>query len=181
MKIPNPAYKFILVVVAVLLLTACGRHLGQERLGEVAFDCLKDNDFERYSKYIIRPNEARAVLETLRRSEQYADYSDAKKKKVQATQAKMDKLLEKNRIRLRKNFIASFDHGVKKGVQWSKARFMRVELAPEEYIYDLETLQHQHIYIIFKSGHKEYRLRLKNNIKAARGWVIVDGFAWHDK
>jgi len=167
-----------LILVASLLVTSCGKNSSQEGLASIAFKYLKFNDFESYSNYIMTQEEGLFFLDTLERSGQYKAYSVKKKKHFKNIKNEFSKRLSAQRAHLKKNFYAVFDQGARHGIVWSRAKFVSARVSRQENVFELNGLKQQHIYIIFNHNKKKYGLRLTNNVKAKRGWVIVDGLAW---
>ncbi len=173
--------RIFLIVSLSLLLISCGKNSSQEGLASIAFKYLKYNDFDSYAKYIITNKEAISLLKTLERSGQFKAYSVKKKAHFKAIKNSLVQRMEKQKKVLEKNFYAVFDQGVRQGITWSRAKFVEARISKQEKAFDLKGLKQQNIYIIFTYMKKEYTLRLKNNIKANRGWVIVDGLSWDPK
>ena len=178
MKKLSPYFQSLLLAVLALLIVGCGKTATQEGLASVVFKSLKYNDFETYSKYIVTDKEAMSLLKTLEKSGQYKAYSLKHKAHFQKIKKSLVALLSKQRKNLEKNFYAVFDQGARHGITWSQAKFVEARIARPEKVFDLDTLKQQNIYIIFKFKNKQYTLRISNNIKVKRGWVIVDGLAW---
>jgi len=168
----------LLIVLVTLFLISCGKNSSQQGLASVAFKYLKYNDFESYSKYIMTNKEALSLLQTLERSGQFKAYSIKKKTHFYGVKKSIKKLMGKQKKQLEKNFYAVFDQGVRHGITWSRTKFVEARVSKQEKVFDLNGLKQQNIYIVFTHKKKEYTLRLKNNIKANRGWIIVDGLSW---
>ncbi len=170
----------LIVLLTVALLASCGKNSSQEGLAHVAFNYLKNNNFKGYAKYLLTKEDALAVLDELEQSQSFKDYPQRKKQHYFDTRKNMDKRISQLHQKLEKNFRDIVAEGIKKGVQWRKSKFVKIKLGAEDRVYDLEAVPSQHIYIVFKQGKKEYMLRLSNNIKTRRGWVIVDGLNWEE-
>lgn len=168
---------FLLLIIS-LLVSSCGKNSSQEGLASIAFKYLKYNDFESYSNYIMTEKEGLSFLDTLERSGQYKAYSIKKKKHFKTIKKEFSKRLSTQKANLKKNFYAVFDQGARHGIVWSRAKFVSARVSKQEHVFELNGLKQQHIYIIFNHNKKKYGLRLTNNVKAKRGWVIVDGLAW---
>ncbi|VAW72142.1 hypothetical protein MNBD_GAMMA12-2034 [hydrothermal vent metagenome] len=168
----------LLMSLLGFLLVACGKNATQEGLASVAFKYLKYNDYDSYAKYIMTDKDALSFLDTLEHSGQFRAYNLKKKAHFRKIKKSLTQRMEKQKKVLEKNFYAVFDQGVRKGITWSRAKFVETRISKQENVFDLQGLKQQNIYIVFSHKKKHYTLRLKNNIKSNRGWVIVDGLNW---
>lgn len=167
-----------LLLLALGLLLSCEKNAFHESLGAAAFFHLKNNDFKGYSKFLLDSTEAAVTLDALAHSAPFKEYPDAKKDHFKNVRNNLGPPIMQLHKKLEANFYKTFDQGVRKGLTWSGAKFVKVELGQKQAIFDSKQLTQQHIYIIFKHNKIHYRLRLSNNILTKRGWVIVDGFVW---
>jgi len=168
----------LLLISSALLISSCSKNSNQEGLAKAVFRALKSNNFEHYAKYVIRENEINTILTELKKSTIYHDYSAIKTKYYTEIITHLKLLHTKNKIKLKQNFNDTFDFGVRKGITWSKTRFVKALIDRETSLYDIKDIVQQNIFIVFSYNKKNYKIRLKNTIKLSRGWVIVDGFSW---
>ncbi len=180
MRNRHSIHSSILLVLTLLLLTSCGKNATQEGLAHVAFNYLKNNNFKGYSKYLLTTDETLDVLNELEHSKLFKSYSKQKKQRYFTVRQNIKSHVSRLHKKLEKNFRNILAEGIKKGVDWKKTKFVKIKIGPEDQVYDLGSVPSQHIYIVFKQGKKEYMLRLSNNIKTRRGWVIVDGLNWEE-
>ncbi len=160
------------------LIMSCAKNSNQEGFGKIVFEALKRNNYKRYSNYIIRIKEVSTLFSALKQSEQYKKYP-VKKRLLFDHGSKNIKLRYAQLLRkLRLNFTKTFDNGIQQGIIWSKTKFVKILIGKKENIFDLKNRTQQNVFIVFSHKNKKYKLRLKNNAKVKRGWVIVDGFYW---
>lgn len=167
-----------LAIICLLALSACGQNSNQDGLGSAVFSALKKNDFEQYQKYIIRKSEVLLILQHLRESSEFEKYTPKKRAHMDQVIKNMTQSYTKLRQKLKKNFSQTVQHGITSGIDWSKARFKKILISGTQSLFELKNITQQHIHIVFTYNHNEYQLRLNNNVKLSRGWVIVDGLYW---
>lgn len=170
--------RLVLALPFALFMVACGKNSSQEGLGQLAFKALKQNDYASYARYLISKSDADWVLSQFKNSPNYATLTPEKQRHVTAVIGGIGGRIDRLHQQLQSNFSATFDRGVRQGIIWSKTNFVKIEIDDEQKLFDLKGIVQQTIYIVFSQNEKTYKIRLRNNIKMSRGWIIVDGFAW---
>ncbi len=78
-------------------------------------------------------------------------------------------------FRIKDSFTRIRKKAEKAGVNWKQAQFVDVDIANKRTRYNIA---HADIYLQFKSGDKNWDLKIDDVVKTKRGWVIGDKLVW---
>lgn len=170
--------KIFLLLLVTLSLASCNSSISQEKLGRQVFNHLKNNNYNGYLKLNLHAEDLGQIIDSLKKSDTFAHYGQAKKQRVINISNNLDAVVLKQQSRLKDNFHSIYNRGLQKGIVWSKARFVKIRVGMEQSIYNLDEYKSQHIYIIFKHKKKKYTLRLSHAAQVKRGWIIFDYIFW---
>ncbi len=137
-----------------------------ELFGKYLFECVQENDYLMYSKFVPTKTE---MVDFLRKSND--------KEKSSAT----DQEIENGYKVILENIKKAFDNtvavGNSKGINWSETSFIKSAY----YSSNEDGVESSRITVFFSFKGLTYSLEFSDNIKASRGWLTVSEVSFEEK